>query len=399
MRSLGETASPSAQVLASGRDVAKRPVPAAWITSRPQVSGEHFPQQVDLSPFRLGAMILCAAGLMVVISSWQTLGELAHDPDPIALGVAGVFPLIGLGLIAAGLVQLYRRQSVTFGETGVEVCERLLTGPRRWSAQYGDYAGVLQREHIVSTKNSSTTYQIIQLLHADPAYDLPLYVDRGDTSPRQRWEALAQRLRLSALHIDDDRIAARPAEALNASLAERVRAGHLTTGTALYDPPPASIKVSEDLSTGAHDLVIAPRRGRVPLAGYGVFAVLPLAFLAMVFVNPGQWPFAAVAVAFLATIAWVRWKDTASPRAIRLTSEAVENRDTWRLNTADAATLNYSEIEAVRIYRSAKIGSLVVAIESDRGTMHLGQGLSRAELVWLRDYLTARIAQADQRRR
>jgi hypothetical protein len=355
------------------------------------MSPERLPVDVDLSPSRLGAAILCAAGLFLLWSAREFLDEIFRAEEPLLVAIAAVFPLIGVGLIVAGLVQMYRRQRVRFGESGVEVWERNLTGLRHWSAAYSDYAGVLQREHVVRRKNHSTTYQIIQLCHDDPAYDLPLHVARGDVLPRQRWEAWAARLRLPALQIDDDRITGRPADTLDHSLAEQLRAGHATAGMG-YGPPPESIKVGED-ATG---LRIDLKHGRLPLAWYAVLALIPAVFIVAGAIDPDGWPAMLVGLVFLGIIGWLAWKDSTSPRAIRLTRDTVENLDEWRWHSGDVETLNAADIEIVRIHQSSK-GGRVVAVESDRGSMHLGQGLSREDLTWLRDFLIAEIARRARR--
>jgi hypothetical protein len=376
---------------ASGRPAANRPVPAAWISRRAEMSPERLPVDVDLSPSRLGAAILCAAGLVLLWSAREFLDEMFRAEQPLLISITAIIPLIGVGLIVAGLVQMYRRQRVRFGESGVEVQERNLTGLRHWSKAYSDYAGVLQREHLVRNKNSSTTYQIIQLCHADPAYDLPLHVDRGDVPPRHLWEAWAARLRLPALQIDDDRITARPAETLNHSLAQQLRAGHVTAGMG-YGPPPKSINVGED-ATG---LRIDLKPGRLPLGWYAVLALIPAVFIVAGAMDPDGRPAMLVGLVFLGIVGWLVWKDFSSPRAIRLTRDTVENLDQWRWHSGDVETLNAADIEVVRIHRSSK-GGRVVAVESDRGSMHLGQGLSREDLTWLRDFLIAEIARRARR--
>jgi hypothetical protein len=355
------------------------------------MSAEQLPVEFDLSPSRLGAAILCVAGLFLLWSAREFLAQIFQAEELLLLAIAAVFPLIGVGLIAAGLVQFYRRQHVRLGESAVEVWERNLTGLRYWMAPYSDYAGVLQREHTVRRKNHSTTYQIIQLCHDDPAYDLPLHVARGDVLPRARWEGWAARLRLPALQIDDDRITGRPADTLDDSLAEQLRAGHASAGMG-YGPPPGSIKVGEDASGLRIDL----KHGRLPLAWYAVFALIPAVFIVAGAIDPEGWPAMIVGLVFLGIIGWLAWKDSTSPRAIRLTRDTVENLDEWRWHSGDAETLNAADIEMVRIHQSSK-GGRAVAVESDRGSMHLGQGLSREDLTWLRDFLVAEIARRARR--
>ena len=376
---------------ASGRPAARRRVPGAWIQKRPQISAERLPVEFDLSPSRLGATVLCAAGAFILWSAGEFLDEIFRAEELFFAVVTAAFPLMGVGLIVAGLVQFYRRQHVRLGESAVEVWERNLTGLRYWMAPYSEYAGVLQREHTVSRKNHSTTYQIIQLCHPDPAYDLPLHVARGDEVPRERWEGWAARLGLPALQLDDDQIIGRPAETLDNSLADQLRAGHATAGIG-HGPPPDSLKIAGD-GTG---LLIDFKTTRMPLAWYAVFALLPAIFLVVGAVNPEAWPGMLVGLVFLGIIGWLARKDASSPRAIKLTRDTVENLDQWRWNRADAETLKAGDVENVRIYQSGK-GGRVVVVESDRGSMHLGHGLSREDLVWLRDFLVAEIARRARR--
>lgn len=376
---------------ASDRPAARRRVPGAWISRRPQISAERLPVEVDLSPSRLGAIVLCGAGLFILWSAGEFLDEIFRAEELFFAVVTAAFPLMGVGLIVAGLVQIYRRQHVRFGDSGVEVWERNLTGLRYWMAPYSEYAGVLQREHTVRRKNHSTTYQIIQLCHADPAYDLPLHVARGDVLPRDRWEAWAARLGLPALQLDDERITGRPADTLDDSLAEQLRAGHATAGIGI-GPPPDALKIGED-GTG---LLVELKRGRLPLAGYVLFGALPVVFIVVGALDPEGWPAMLIGLVFLAIIGLVAWKDATSPRAIRLTRKSVENLDQWRWHNADVERLNTADVENVRIHQSGK-GGRVVVIESDRGTMHLGQGLSREDLAWLRNFLVAEIARRARR--
>lgn len=373
---------------------AGRQVPSAWLSSRPRITGEQLPFRLDLSPSRAGAVIVCALGAFWLYFSAGLLSEIFADGHPIIVLFA-VFPLTGVGLFAWGISQLFERRSVLYGETGVEVAERTWKGARQWSVPYSDYLGILQREHIVRRKNSSTTYQIVQLLHADATYDLPLYVVRGDSAPRDRWEALSARFGLPALQLDDDRVTARPSAALNASLAEQVRAGQLQGDATTSRPPPDGIVMRREGEGRSEVFWLDLRRTRLPAWAYALFIAMPLVFVAAALGHAdGDWPPAAFGLAFLAGAVWLRWKDGASPRSIRVSRDGVENHDAWPWRKGDPTALSHQDIEAVRIHRSGKSNGPVLAVESDRGTMHLGQGLTRAELAWLRDFLTASVATA-----
>lgn len=375
-------------------DPTDRSVPNAWTARRPQVELDQRPQTVNLSPAPVGAAITCVAGAMFLGVSSQVIPEAPTGglDDPAAL-IVWVFPAIGLGALLWGLAQFVIKRRARFEASGVHVWGRGLTGKEDWRTAYADYAGVLHRQHTVRTKNSTRHYQVIQLVHADPDFDLPLLVARGTEPPRAAWEAYAKALDLPALSPDDDRIAARAADSLDASLREQAARGERVDARLPDRPPPEGLTVTSSGAGETEAFEIAFNRRRVPWWIYLGVGLVAAAFLAAGLLDGAAIP-SAIGLAMLAGMVWLWRKDARAPRGLRVTRQGVENRDTWPARRKAPTELGVDEIESVRIADKDETGGRQVLIESDRGTMGVGQGLKLDEQAWLRDVLRAALANA-----
>jgi len=179
----------------------------------------------DLVPPRWGFWAGMAAGLGWMVFTADMVGPL----DLSLLTLVGLlFPGAGLVLALFAVVALYERRQVTFERDGVRVEGRSLAGPERWALPYGAYRGVLHREHVERRKNSTTTYQIIEMLHEDPGKTLPLSVEAAAEVPRDRWEGYARALGLPALERSGDELVGREAADLDKSLRTLADEGKLS---------------------------------------------------------------------------------------------------------------------------------------------------------------------------
>lgn len=166
-----------------------------WHSVRVKVDLSIPPRTVDLSPKRGGAVVQIVFGIAWTVFIWSMLIDVRQEDLPVLL-FAMPFSLIGLGLALNGLATLRRKRSAVF--RGVEVEGRGLWGAESWYQPYTAFRGVLHREEVVKRKNSSTTYQIVELLHDDPKRCVLLYVRPTTKLPRERWENYARLLKLPA---------------------------------------------------------------------------------------------------------------------------------------------------------------------------------------------------------
>jgi len=364
----------------------------AWLARRPQVDLAARPLRVNLSPSPITAVFGLVFGGFWLYGSLNLVSGVLSAPSP-AIAFALMFPAIGLAAVGASLVALITRRYATFDAEGVAVEGRTLRGRERWFAAYPDFAGVRHREHTINRKHGSTTYQIIELVHPEPAKTLPLYVAVAVAPPRERWESYARELGLPALELAGERVITRAIEDLDKSLKELAREGRLD---ARYDPaapPPPGLRV---VSEGAGDdarlrvIVTAPR---IPYAFAAMFATIPVAMIAAAATEPGAWPMVGVGLLFLAAMGWMAWYDRTHPRELRLSRHDITMIEPW-LKTTGETTLPLTEIESVSVARARSNIGRELIIAGDKGRLATGAGLSGRALSWLREFVTAAIATA-----
>lgn len=109
-----------------------------------------------------------------------------------ALSVSGfdLRTIIGLALggyggltVARALFAPSGQAIMTFHENYVEVSENGWLTKTRWQENYENYKGVRARTKDTPSRRESAPYQIIELVHDNPAKTLPLFATRQDDPP------------------------------------------------------------------------------------------------------------------------------------------------------------------------------------------------------------------------
>ena len=77
-----------------------------------------------------------------------------------------------------------------------------------------------------------------------------------------------------------------------------------------------------------------------------------------------------------------------------ITRHEVIAEDAWPWDKSSLDRIALNRIETVRLGRGRSDSGRLLLIEGDRGRIAFGQGLSKAALDWLRDYVTAAIVKA-----
>ncbi len=363
-----------------------------WL-GRVNVDLKTLPQTVDLSGSRL------AATVMLVFAGGWTIFALSIFASfmkaPAYMGVfAAIFPIIGLALLANSIRMLLRRRIVKFEPAGVTVHERKLLSETEWYARYSEFEGVLLREHTRRNKNSSTTYQIIELKHPDPSKTLPLHVSTGTRPPRSAWESYGQKLALPALRQTADGIMGRDVSDFDQTLKMLGDAGKIDAG---YDPSesiPDGLSVETTDAPHGEELKVTILANRFPLWLRALFFGFPAIFVAVGVLQPEVWPMSLFGGIFICAAYLVFRQTGKSPRTIRLTRDALTVSDSSFLLQEHETTFKLDEIEDLSVQASRSGMGLELRISSDRREGAAGHGLDRDALDWLRRYITAAIVNA-----
>ncbi len=362
-----------------------------WRSVRVSVDLSALPQTVDLSPLWAGAVIQIVFGTIWTVFTWNIFSEVRREELFILL-FAVPFSLIGLGLVLNGIASLRRKRRATFRSEGVEVEGRRFWGAESWYQPYTAFKGVLHREEIVKTKNSSTTYQVIELLHDDPKKCVLLYVQATTKLPRERWEGYARQLRLPALEAGVAGVIERDHGDLDKSLKHLVEEGKVTHG---FDP---DAEVPRGLYVERRDmdsLKVVITAGRYPIWFLALFMLVGAAMMTGAFFTD-QNPIIlfGAGLLFSGLPCFMLVRDRAARREISLDRRELTVTDALRLNRHSRSELSLDEIESIAIRRARGNTGWELVIASDRGPIYVGLGLSKTALAWLKDFITAAIATA-----
>ncbi len=362
-----------------------------WHSVRVKVDLSTLPQTVDLSPSRAGAVVQIVFGTAWTLFVWSMVTEVRQD-DLLVLVFAVPFSLIGLGMALHGLATLRRKRSVVFRGDGVEVEGRGLWGAESWYQPYTAFKGVLHREEVVKTKNSTTTYQIVELLHEDPKRCVLLYVKATTERPRERWEGYARRLELPALESGADGVVERAHGDLDKSLKDLVGEGKITHA---FDPEAAAPRGLYVERRDADSLKVVITAGRYPIWFLTLFMLAGAAMMVGAFFNE-QNPVVLFGAGLLfgGLPGYMLVRDRAARREISLDRRRLTVTDALRLNRHSRDGLMLDEIESIAIRPARGNSGRELVIASDRGPIHVGLGLSKEALAWLKDFITAAIATA-----
>ena len=362
-----------------------------WRSVRVKADLSDLPQTLDLSPSRAGAVVILVFGAGWSAFSWPLVSQAAGQQH-LALLFTLLFPLIGLAMILGGVATLFRRRKVTFLGDGVEVEGRGLRGAESWYEPYTGFRGVLHRQEVVRRKNSSTTYQIIELLHEDPARCVLLYVKPTKKVPRERWEDYARRLKLPALEASGADVVARDHKDLDKSLKDLVEEGKVTHAFDSEAPAPSGLYLERQ---GEDRLRIVITAARYPLWFLGIF-LLAGAGMMVAAITTGEKPLLlfGVGLLFAGLPGYMLYRDRRSHRSLELDRRRLKVIDALQSDSRGRKDLALEEIEAIAVRKADGNLGRELVISSDRGAVHVGGGLSKPALAWLKDYLTAAIATA-----
>lgn len=170
-----------------------------WVHCRVHADLTSFPVELDIViPFRRSLPFFSFA-LFWTFASLLLLSEASND------GIGGT--LFGLFFVVTGLFMLVHfsslvgaRQHIRLDEDGVSVRDTSWFRPARvWHKPYNEFEGVVMRQCQSSAENHTTYYQIIELLHADRQYIVPLYIHPEMGAPRKILKACSDRLSPPAL--------------------------------------------------------------------------------------------------------------------------------------------------------------------------------------------------------
>lgn len=305
-----------------------------------------------------------------------------------------LFPVLAVGIVLLGLHLLIWRKTVALDSLFVTVEQRGIFGRKSWQEPKTAYRGVLSRTRRVSTKNSSYTLYLVDLLHPDDKRTVNLYTARTNRDWRAKWEAYARWLELPALEAGEDGLVARRSADLDKPVAELIAEGKVKIDRAALGEPAEGVTVE----SGAAGLVVTRTGPELAWWGALLFLGFPLIFVYVGFflddVPMGVgWLFGAMGVLFEALLlAGVVW-DRISRKRLKLGPAGLTVNALGPWGETRGKTLALAEIESVGLgRREQESRAVTVQIAADRTTLTFGRHLPKATMVFLKNLILSEIA-------
>jgi len=347
--------------------------PGDWLATKPQLDPESTPIEFHYKPDPLEVKGRLIVGLGV--AGVAALSGYFLRDDGFALLVAGGFGLTGLLLAVYGTLQSRFSMSVVISGLDVSVEKTAIWGASKWRESLHRYQGVLLREVDLGQRGTSNIrtvkrYGIVELVHAEPAKNVVLFVKEGGEPPSAIQESFARRFHLPELEEDVD-----------GKVEPEKRRPVLDPG-----PAPKGVKVEE--SDGVTQFW-------VETAGFGrvipwlVWLALPLAV--GYFVHMLEPSMAALATGMAA--AFVAFQIGMGEIARRRAHAAqprlcVGGRAIWlgRPGQEPRTKVRFDDLSQVRVARAG--GAVRLIVEGGGKRIELsGRPLDQKRMQWIRDKL------------
>lgn len=367
-----------------------------WHKANVAIDPTALPHNERVHPDRAGAIfglifavVWLGASLSMIVS-----GTGGDDVTGFGKYILYLFPLFGIAVLVGIVKGGFKSYDIDYATDGVTVKERNLGSKRSWRARYDEFIGVVHGHHVVHRRNApDIEYQVVALMHPDPAKSVPLMARRGRGLPRRDWEDYCRAFDLPGIEFEGDEMIRRDSADLDKTVKELVAEGKISAHFDHSRPPPEGLLLSRHGEGDRAELVIEIRTPRLPTGLATVLPIVPLIFVLIGTTAPDAFPFAVFGIVLsLATVGIVLF-DRRNPRIVRLDRTEIRIIDKFgTLFGSTVSALRLNEIEGVRetAIRTVK----AVRIEGDRGYIRVGAGLNPRQIEWLRGFLTSAMATA-----
>lgn len=299
-----------------------------------------------------------------------------------------IIAVVPVTCIVLRIIAQFKRAQFSFTTDGVGLSKVGFFRRNVWWTPSSAYNAVQYRRE--SDYGSFWPIHIIELVNADPARTVPLYVQAGAEVPRERWKAYAMRLGLPALQ----KAGAEIVERIDGSTAPAIKDRISSDFPALADVPSNEIFVTQDEIDGepATRIELTPRWWHC----FRLLAVVTASLLSVALV--GLFVFSSWAMAGWAMGANILFSIllvlAVNRRAILVSRKSLVVVDKTPLRNPTSRRFKLAELEDVGIRAQEWPAIRFLSVADSREQIVISQDLRDDALEWLRDYILAAATRA-----
>ena len=308
-----------------------------------------------------------------------------------SFSAAWLFVGLGLFLILTRLMLLFYGRDFFIGHNfAAVVIQKPFEHSKRMADALSEYIGVRYRTRIVNVLGlTSFTQHIIDLQHPNETKTIPLYITKNGENISRKWEELARQLQMPAIFNTAEGIIEIKPQDIQKAVPDLIAEGKISVAENNLYKVPNSFKIVEDAESCQIDPQIRDSAFSVfsgilcfstfiAIAFFSVVFRLPLSYLPLLFA--GLILFIAVPLALF----FRRKRITISGQGIRIKSK-------WLFFPSIGFLIRPEQLQYIYVIHNSYDFKYTLVIGADGQTTHIGRGLPKEDLEWLRNFINAQI--------
>lgn len=302
-----------------------------------------------------------------------------------------LFVGLGLFLIATRLsLMLYGRDFFIGHKFAAVVIQKPFEQSQRMADSLTEYIGVRYRTRIVNVLGlTSFTQHIIDLQHPNETKTIPLYITKNGENISKKWEELARQMQKPAIFNTADGIIEIEPQDIQKTLPDMISEGKISVSDRNLYKIPRSFKIIEDAESCQIDPQIRDSAFSLS-SGIICFSLFfGILFLSFVLHLPfSYFPILLVGSVFFiivpAALFFRRKRVIISAQGIRIKSK-------WLFFPSIGFLIKPEQLEYNYVIHNSYDFKYTLVLGADGQTTHIGRGLPKEDLDWLRNFINAQI--------
>lgn len=364
----------------------------------------HRPTQAKdrISKKRVGRGI--ALGVLLIVLGFAADFEIANKNslfsgfDESAASTAGgtlsaawLFVALGVFLIVTRLMlMLYGRDFFIGHKFAAVVIQKPFEHSNRMADSLGEYLGVRYRTRIVNVFGlTSFTQHIIDLQHPNEAKTIPLYITKNGEDITRKWEELARQMQKPAIFNTADGIVEISPEDITRTVPELIESGKISVSDKDLYKVPSTVRIVENADYCQIDPQIRDSAFSV-FSGLACFCAF-FAILFFGFVFHMKLSYLPIAVAGLVLFVMIPLSLFFRRKRIVVSKDGIRVKSRWLFFPSFGFLIKPENLEYIYVIHNSYDFKYTMVIGANGQTAHIGRGLPKADLEWLRNFVDAQI--------
>lgn len=307
-----------------------------------------------------------------------------------------LFVGLGIFIIATRLLLLFYGRDFFIGHKfAAVVIQKPFERSNRMADSLKGYLGVRYRSRIVNVLGlTSFTQHIIDLQHPNEAKTIPLYITANGEGISKKWRELAEQLKMPAIFNTADGIIEIPTEDIEKPLVKLIAENKIPIDSSCLYKVPKSFRIVEEEKFCQIDPQIRDSAFSKFSAVLCVFAFFFTAGFALIAASqPHQHNLSIILVAFLAAVLLILVPVSLffRKRRIIISKEGIRIKSRWIFFPSFGYLIEPKSLESLYVVHNSYDFKYSLVIGADGQTTHIGRGLPKADLDWLRNFINAQI--------